>query len=46
VSLPDLGSKCRNLFLFWKNRLTVGPETLMMALSKVGQTPAGVATVR
>jgi hypothetical protein len=46
MSLPELRTKCRNVILFWRRRRVVAPETLMVARSRAGQTPAAVITIR
>jgi hypothetical protein len=46
LSLPDLGTKCRNVILFWQRSGAVGPTVLMRTHSKNGQTGAVVPTTR
>jgi hypothetical protein len=45
ISLPDLKTKCRNAFLFWRRRRVVGPEILMLTRSRVRRTPVAVLTI-
>jgi hypothetical protein len=46
VPLPELKTKCRNLILFWRSKLTVGPQILMMTRLKVVQAAAVLSTIQ
>lgn len=45
-SLPDLGTKCRNLFLFWRRKRTIHPVGVTAAHRKGDPTVAVVAAVQ
>jgi hypothetical protein len=46
VSLPDLKTKCRNVFLFWRRRNAVQPVMIEMARRNVDRTVAIVPVVQ
>jgi len=45
VSLPDLGTKCRNLFCFWRKRRAVQPAT-EMTRRNINQTVTALPVVQ